>query len=81
MLGTIDWNLFEDKFFRLEDGEFKRVELADWRSDAEYCFGDKEHARAALVFRVVGIDEKPVTNDKQWATTDIKLTNKFKPII
>lgn len=81
MMGVIDWNLFENKFFRLEDGDWVRVELADWHSEAQYCFGDKEDKRPALVFRVVSINEAPVTIDKHWVTTSRIVAEKMRPII
>ena len=78
---SIEWPLFEEKYFKLEDGDTKNVVLCDWHSEKEYSFGDSKEKRPAIVFRVKSIQGRQVEHELYFVTTSTTLAADLRPII
>ena len=78
----IDYSLFEETFFKLEDGEAKRITITEWHSEEKYSFGeDTGHARPALVCKVLSVENVPLLKPKTWVTTSKKVVANLKPLL
>ena len=74
---AINWENYEGKFFKLEDGQSKTVKLANWK-EAEILFrGEKKSGIEADILAVNG---NPVT-DKVLSTSSLQLIQGLRPFM
>jgi len=80
MSNEINWERFQNKYFKLEEGEQKKVLLSNWRQENK-SFEDSEKTRTALVFDVIRINNEVLEVPLEWSTTSGSLALEFKKLI
>lgn len=78
----VEWDLFENKYFKLEEGQQARLIMTGWHSVPNYKYrDDQSEGKPALVIQILYEGGKKITHEKFFITSSKKTADMIKPFI